>query len=257
MKVRSRKDTIDKKIRLIDGFGFSTGYNFLRDSMKLDPISLYLRTTLFEKISLTANSVLNPYETDARGVSINKYAWQNGKFKLGRLTYGSIALNTTFQSKPRDPKKDALKRKQLDDRLKDPNLVADRQSLLDYMQQNPNEFVDFNIPWQVTLGYSLFFTTRLKQNLSGYETDFNSNLNFSGSFNLTPKWNFSVNGYYDFDTKQLQTFQMSINRDMHCWQLSINVVPVGLYRSFSFSISPKASILQDLRINRTRSFSNF
>ena len=225
--------------------------------MKLDLISLYFRTTLFEKISITANSVLDPYQTDARGADISKYAWQGGKFKLGRLTYGSISMSTSFQSKPKDAKKDAERKKQAEQRLNDPNLIADQQQLMDYMRQNPSEFVDFNIPWQVSLGYSLFFSTRLKEDLSGFEKDFSSNVNFNGSFSLTPKWNFSVNGYYDFDTKQLQTFQMSINREMHCWQMSINVTPVGLYRSFNFSISPKASILQDLKINRTRSFTNF
>jgi len=260
MKWRSRKDTgvnAIKKIKLIDGYGFSTGYNFLRDSMKLDIISIYLRTTLFEKISITANTVLNPYQTNERGADISKYAWEGGKFKLGRLTYGSIAMSTSFKSKPKDEKKEAARKKQAEQRLNDPGLIADQQRLMDYMQQNPAEFVDFNIPWQVSIGYSLFFSTRLKPDLSGFEKDFTSNVNFSGSFNLTPKWNFSVNGYYDFDTRQLQTFQMSINREMHCWQLSINVIPVGLYRSFNFSISPKASVLQDLKINRTRSFTNF
>ncbi len=260
MKWRSKKDTGEnaiKKIKLIDGYGLSTGYNFLRDSMKLDLFSIYFRTTLFDKISINANTVLDPYQTDKRGVDINKYAWQGGKFKLGRLTYGSVSMSTSFTSKPKDPKKEAERKKQSEQRLNDPSLIADQQSLLDYMQQNPAEFVDFNIPWQVSLGYSLFFSTRLKDDLSGFEKKFSSNMNFSGSFNLTPKWNFSVNGYYDFDTKKLQTFQMSINREMHCWQLSINVTPVGLYRSFNFSISPKASVLQDLKINRTRSFTNF
>ena len=260
MKWRSKKDTGEngiKKIKLIDGYGLSTGYNFLRDSMKLDLFSIYFRTTLFEKISINANTVLDPYQTDARGVDINKYAWQGGKFKLGRLTYGSISMSTSFTSKPKDAKKEAERKKQSEQRLNDPSLLADQQSLMEYMQQNPAEFVDFNIPWQVSFGYSLFFSTRLKDNLSGFEKKFSSNINFNGSFNLTPKWNFSVNGYYDFDTKKLQTFQMSINREMHCWQLSINVTPVGLYRSFNFSISPKASVLQDLKINRTRSFTNF
>ena len=260
MKWRTKKDTgvnAIKKIKLIDGYGLSTGYNFLRDSMKLDLFSIYFRTTLFDKISINANTVLDPYQTDARGVDINKYAWQGGKFKLGRLTYGSISMSTNFTSKPKDPKKEAERKKQSEQRLNDPSLIADQQSLMDYMQQNPAEFVDFNIPWQVSFGYSLFFSTRLKEDLNGFEKKFSSNMNFNGSFNLTPKWNFSLNGYYDFDTKKLQTFQMSINREMHCWQLSINVTPVGLYRSFNFSISPKASVLQDLKINRTRSFTNF
>lgn len=260
MKWRSRKDTSNggiKKIRLIDGYGFTTGYNFLRDSMKLDMISLYLRTTLFEKISITANSVLNPYQADSLGMDINKFAWEGGKFKLGRLTYGSISVSTSFSSKPKDAKKAEDRKKLTQQRLNDPDLIGDQQRLLDYMQQNPSEFVDFNIPWQVSLSYSLFFSNRLRSDLRGFEKDFNSNVSFNGSFNLTPKWNFSVNGYYDFDTRELQQFTMSINREMHCWQMSINVTPVGRYRYFSFSISPKSSVLQDLRINRTRSFSNF
>jgi LPS-assembly protein len=260
MKWRSKKDTGDnaiKKIKLIDGYGFSTGYNFLRDSMKLDMFNIYLRATLFDKISITANSVLDPYQANERGIDINKYAWEGGKFKLGRLTYGSVSISTNFKSKPKDPKKEELRKKQSEERLNDPNLIADQRQLLNYMQNNPADFIDFNIPWQVNLSYSLSFANRLKADYTGFEKDFTSNINFSGSFNLTPKWNFSANGYFDFDLRKLQTFQMSINREMHCWQLSINVTPVGLYRSFNFTVSPKSSLLQDLKINRTRFFSNF
>jgi LPS-assembly protein len=261
MKWRSKKDTgleAIKKIKLIDGYGLSTGYNFLRDSMKLDLISLYFRTTLFEKISITASSVLDPYQVNANGVDINKYAWEGGKFKLGRLTTGSISISTNFKSKPKDPKKEEERKKQEERQLSDdPSLFADQQRLLDYMQQNPAEFVDFNIPWQVNIGYSLYFANRLRADLRGFEKDFNSGMNFSGSFSLTPKWNFSVNGNYDFDTRAIQTFQMSINREMHCWQMSINVTPIGLFRSFNFSISPKSSVLQDLKINRTRYFTSY
>jgi hypothetical protein len=260
MKVKNRKDTSEnavKKIKLIDGYGFSSGYNFLADSMKLGLFSLYLRTTLFEKISINFNSTLDPYQTNERGIDINKYAWQGDKFSLGRLTSGNISVSTSFRSKPKDAKKEEERKKQVQQRLNDPNLIADQNRLLDYMQQNPAEFVDFNIPWQVSFGYSLSFYNRFKSDYSGFENDFASNLNFNGSFNLTPKWNFSATGYYDFDTKKLQTFSMSINREMHCWQMSISITPVGLYRFFSFSISPKASVLQDLKVNRTRSFRNF
>jgi hypothetical protein len=260
MKWRSRKDTGEnaiKKIRLIDGYGFSTGYNFLRDSMKLDLINIYLRTTLFDKISITANTVLDPYKTNERGQDIDQFAWENGPFRFGRLSYGSVSISTSLRSKPRDEQKEAERRKQLQANMGDPNLIADQQRLLDYMQRNPSEFVDFNIPWQISLGYSLSFSTQLKDDLTGFEKEFSSNANFNGSFSLTPKWNFSANGYYDFKTKQMQSFSLAINREMHCWQMAISVTPVGLYRWFSFSISPKASILQDLRINRTRSFTNF
>jgi len=256
MKLIPKKDTSGdfKKIRLIDGFGFNGGYNFIADSFKLSTISFYLRSTLFEKISITGTMSMDPYQADSLGFRINKYAWDGGKFKLGRITTGSLSMSTNFQSKPRDEKKDQERKEREQELLNDPLLGVDAQSQIEYMQRNPADFVDFNIPWSVNLGLSVFFSERMKPDYTGFEKEFNSNLTFSGSFSLTPKWNFSVNGFYDFDTKNLQTFTMSVAREMHCWQMSINVTPVGLYRYFNITISPKSGFLQDLRINRTRYF---
>jgi hypothetical protein len=143
----------------------------------------------------------------------------------------------------------------MENELNDPVLAADKQRLMDYMQQNPAEFVDFNIPWQINLSYSLYFSEQPKADYSGFNKIVNSNISIGGSFSLTPKWNLSIsNVNYDFRTKEIQTFSVSINREMHCWQMSINVTPIGPYRYFNFTISPKSGILQDLRINRTRSF---
>ena len=86
------------------------------------------------------------HQTDANGVEIDKFAWQGGKFKLGRLSYGSISMSTSLRSKPKDAKKEAERKKRTEQQLNDPNLIGDQQRLLDYMQQNPSEFVDFNVP---------------------------------------------------------------------------------------------------------------
>ena len=260
LKVRDKKDTTAngiKKIRLVDGYGFSSGYNFLADSMKLSPFSLYFRMNLFEKINLTANSTLDPYQINDRGQSISKYVWEDGDFKIGRLKNTSISLNTSFRSKPKDDKKAAEKKKREEQLMSDPSLAGDINQLLEYKRNNPAEFVDFNIPWSLTLGVSIYFQDQLKPDYSGYTTTINSSANFSGDFSLTPKWKISGSGYYDIRATKLQSFQMTISREMHCWQLNINVAPVGLYRFFSFTINPKGQILQDLRINRTRSFSSF
>lgn len=258
MKVRSKKDTGDaaiKRVKVIEGFGFSGSYDFIRDSFKLSPISFYFRTTLFEKLNINASTTLNPYQTDSRGYDIKKYAWEGGKFKLGRLTSGSISMSTNFQSKPKDAKKDEARKKAVQERLQDPGLLGDQQRLLEYMQQNPNEFVDFNIDWNLGLSYSLSFVNRIKSDFSGYETDFQlGGISFNGGFNLTPKWKLTGSGSYDLETMKLQYITMSINRDMHCWQLAINVIPVGYTRSFNFTISPKSTLLQDLKVNRTRYF---
>lgn len=253
----TQKEEVEvKRIKLIDGYGLNTSYNFFADSLKLSDIQLYFRTNLFDKINISAGATLVPYQVDSRGNKINKFAWSGNKFSLGHITTGNIAISTTFQSKPKDDKKEQEKQQQLKNLKNDPALIADQQRLLDYMRQNSAQFVDFNIPWSVSLSYSLNFYETPKPDYSGFEKKITSSANFSGSFNLTPKWNFSTNGFFDFDTKKLQTFQMAISREMHCWQLSINVTPIGPYRSFSFTISPKSGLLQDLKINRSRSFYN-
>jgi Organic solvent tolerance protein OstA len=259
MKYRPKKDTTEemKKIRLIDGFGLRFDYNLIADSFQLSPISFYLRSTLFEKINISAGATVDPYQVNNKGVAIDRYAWQGDKFSLGRITTGNIAISTDFKSKPKDPEKEAKRKKQQDLLMSDPALAGDQQRLLDYMRSNPAEFVDFNIPWNVGLSFSLSFYEQMKRDFSGFETHFSSDINFNGGFNLTDKWNLSTNGYFNIDTKKLQTFQMSISRDMHCWQMAISVAPVGLYRFFSINISPKSALLQDLKVNRTRSFSSY
>lgn len=264
MKWRSRKDTGEnavRKVRLIDGFGFTSGYNFLADSLspKLQPFNLYLRSTLFEKINLTATALLDPYSVSNTGlVNYNRFVWQDGRFSPGRLTSGSISLSTDFRSKPRDGSKPAEAAPTPTNQMQitDPTLLGDQERMMDYMRRNPGEFVDFNIPWSISLSYSLYFSQQLQSDYT-YQPTFNSNLNFTGSFSLTPKWNFTTNGYYDFNTMELQTVTMSISREMHCWQMSIGLTPVGPNRYFNITISPKASMLQDLRVNRTRYFTDY
>ena len=252
MKVRDRKDTAataDKKIRLIDGFGFSSSYNLLADSFALGNFNLYLRSTLFEKINITANANLDPYDVDKFGTRKNTLLFKQGK--IGRITNGSLAVSTNFQSKPKDEKKDKLRIPN------DPTMTPDEQQRqLDYARQNPAEFTDFNIPWRIDLSYSFSFTRVLQPDYSGYKTEVFSSLNFNGDFSLSPKWKAGATGFYDVSKFELQQFSMFISRELHCWQMSINVTPIGLFRSFSISISPKSGILRDLRINRNRTFSN-
>ena len=82
-------------------------------------------------------------------------------------------------------------------------------------------------------------------------------VNFNGDFSLTPKWKMGATGYYDVTTQKLQQLSAFITREMHCWQLSINVTPIGLFRSININFSPKSGILRDLKINRNRTFSSY
>lgn len=257
-KVRSKKDTANggiKKIRLIDGFGFNSSYNLVADSFKLAPFSLYARSTLFEKINITAGAVMDPYQVDSSGYRIDKYMWSGGNgFKPGRITSGSVSISTTFQSKPKDEAKAKAQADAEKDSGLPPLTVEEQQAQLAYARRNPNEFTDFNIPWSVNLSFSYNFSRQFRTDYKGWETISNASINVNGDFNLTPRWKMGASSYYDFKTSSIQSLTLSLSREMHCWQMSINVTPVGLYRTFNITINPKSGLLRDLKINRTRFF---
>ena len=256
MKVKSKTDTTagaNEKVKLIDGFGFTGSFNYLADSFRLSPINFYLRSTLFKQVNITASTTLNPYKYDSLGFQVNQYSWEGGKFDLGHIVGGSIAISTSFKSKPKDQKKADEANKNLND-YQMPMTQDEQQAELNYIRNNPAQFADFNIAWSVNISYALNFTNTYQSAQQKFVTNLSSSLMLNGDFNLTEKWKVGFNAYYDVKNLQLNSLTTFLSRDMHCWQLSINITPVGYYRSFSITINPKSSILRDLRINRTRSF---
>ena len=257
IKTRSKTDTSSagiKKITIIDGFGVTGSYNYLADSFKLSPLTLYFRSTLFKNINITGGATIDPYQSNAFGFDVDKYAWAGKKFSVGRLTSGNLAISTSFKSAPTDQKLADQKASQGSDQI--PMTMEEQQAQLNYIRQNPAQFADFNIPWSLNLAFALNFTNAEKANYSGFATTVTSSINWSGDFNLTEKWKIGLNGYYDVKNEQMQSLTASISRDLHCWQMSINVTPVGYTHFFSITINPKSAILQDLKINRTKYFYN-
>lgn len=256
MKKRNKEDTTGKgiKVKLIDGFGFTGFYNAIADSFHFSPINLYLRTNLFDIFNITAGATLDPYVTNANGRRIDKLQWTGNKFSLGTITNGNIAISTQLQSKPRDGK---TQNERLNENPQDPFMTPEEQQRqLQFTRANPAEFTDFNIPWSLNLSYSFNFNRVQKADYSGFTTQTFSSLNFNGDFSLTEKWKMGATGFFDMNSKTLQQLSFFVSREMHCWQLSINVTPVNTFRSFNIVLSPKSGILRDLRINRSRTFVN-
>ena len=254
MKVRNLKDTSEggtKKIRLLENFGFSGAYNLIpqrNDSFPLSNISFRAASTLFEKINITASANLDPYQVDSRGVRRSKLMLKDNIFKPGRITSAGVAVSTSFQSKSKDGKTDKERLPQDDYMTPD-----EQQRQLEFVRSNPAEYTDFNIPWSLQLSYSLSYSKQYGVNRTALSRTY-SNISVNGDFSLTPRWKMGGNTYFDFTTKKIQTLTMFITREMHCWQMAINITPVGLYRSFNVTLNPKSGILRDLKINRSRFF---
>ena len=256
MKVRNKKDTGEnavKKVSILDALSINGSYNFFPvDFHHFSNISATASTNLFNKVNFTAGASFNPYEVNSEGRDTNILVWKRKPISLGRLTNANISLSSSFQGgnkktgeeaglKPGEPPPGAGYNQD------------EYNSEMAYIQNNPGEFADFNIPWSVNLSYSFSLTKAFIKGL-GFENRYSQNLNFSGTLNITPKWQMAINGYYNVSLGQLNPLSLSISRDLHCWQMSISMSPLGIYRYFSINISPKSPLLRDLKINRTRSF---
>jgi len=258
MKVRNKADTAasaTKKITLIDGFSISGSYNFLADTLRFSNFSLSARTNLFNKINITTSATIDPYQVNlTNGNRINKLIWSQ-RPSLGRLTSASVSLSTQFQGGDQTKKKAKVPTS--------PNQLINQTSGLPldeyqteaaYIANNPAEFTDFSLPWSVSFSYSLQYSKTYQITTQNFIGNLGQNLNWNSTLKLTQKWQLGINGFYDITAAQLGTMTISISREMHCWQMAINMSPVGRYRYFNISISPKSGLLRDIKINRTRQF---
>jgi hypothetical protein len=262
MKVRDKKDTSAgamKKVNILDGFGITGSYNFLRDSFKLDVLNISARSSLFEKINITAGAIIDPYQTDASGRRIDALVWKKKPLSLGTLSNANVSLQTSFRGGDNKKADDgSANRQQQQNNFNNIDPVTgmqmdEYQRELSYMSNNPGEFVDFEVPWDVSLSYSLRYN-RIQFPGQPITKEFSQDVNWNGSINLSPKWKIGVNGFYNITAKELGTISMFLSREMHCWQMAINISPVGRFKFFNLSISPKSNLLRDLKVNRTRSF---
>ena len=255
MKVRSNKDTSGfRKIKLIDNFSITSSYNFLADSLNLAPFSINLRTNLFKNVGLNVNATLDPYQIDANGRKVNKFMLRKGK--LGRLTSVSTSFGYSFNSKNLGSSSPAAINDINSGTTEVPPEYTDMFTQPGYNQIDPftrrqmmsATYYDFSIPWNFGFNYSFSYTK------PGLQANIVQTLGFNGSVNLTPKWGVTFNGGYDFGSKKITPGTFTLTRDLHCWQMSFNWVPIGFRKSWSFTINVKASMLKDLKYDRNSSF---
>jgi hypothetical protein len=74
----------------------------------------------------------------------------------------------------------------------------------------------------------------------------------NGDFNLTEGWKIAWRTGIDLVQKKINPTMVNVFRDLHCWEMSFNLVPFGTYRSYTFTLNAKGRTLQSLRLTRRR-----
>lgn len=247
MKLRpSKKDTSaqDRKIILIENVGISSAYNMAADSFNWSMISISGRTKLLKIIDITMSAILDPYKMDYGTGKRTKNLLINQSSYIGRLTSATLALSTSVRSLTK--KKDAKAKKP-----QTRSGIKQNEDELFYIQTHPDYYVDFNVPWDLSINYNVVYA---KPALS--DTVIQS-LGFSGNFSATEKWKIGFHSGFDFIKKDFTFTSFDIYRDLHCWEMHLSWVPFGFRKSYMITVAVKASVLQDLKLSRKRDWYDY
>ncbi len=255
IKVPSKKDTITgmKKVKLIEDLSFSGSYDIAKDSLNFSYLSVNGRTTLFKNLSVRYSSIWDPYILDSLGKKqLNQFEWDVNKrlFRKNSVSWNfSINYsinNDTFKKKGSDK----TNKRQLNS-----SPLASEQEM-DDIRNNPEDYIDWTTQWALSLSYNLtlsnnltYFNYLMQDNRKTIQT-----LGVNGNINLTPKWKVSVQTGWDFELKKLSYTSFTIYRDLHCWEMRFNWIPLGTYKSWNFTINVKAAALQDLKLSKKKDY---
>ncbi len=245
MKLRGKKNDTgvgpSRNISLIDGLSIGGSYNLSADSFRWSPLGIQFRTAIADRINVSASSVLDPYGLDLETGRRQRVTALERGAGIGRVSRTEISLSANFSSSQRTP---------------GPERVAERTDEFTRLTRpgGYNEYVDFNVPWNVSFSYSLGVSNNYIATRRADTLVLGQFVQVQGDVNLTPRWKITASTGYDFTSKKLQITDISIYRDLHCWEMRLNTIPFGIQKSYTFSLSVKASVLQDLKLQRRRDF---
>lgn len=275
MKVKSDKDSTGvKKVSLIENFTVSQSYNFAADSLRWSNINTSLSLRLIKNFNLNLSATWDVYtyalNSAGNPVRVNRTRLQAGK-GLGKLSSTGTSFsytfnNATFRRKDDGKKKktddsntrpEALNQYSQNDDSDDKNSGSNSSSKSTDYQLNPDGYAKWECPWSLTVNYSVNYGYGdFDYEKLDYKGRITQNLSFSGNIKPTKNWAFNFSASYNFDTKKIAYMNCSISRDLHCFAMSASFVPVGPYKSYSFHIAVKSSLLQDLKYDKRSSSSN-
>ena len=252
-----------KVISLIDNLGISGSYNFLADSMRWSNFNVSIRIKLPLNHTLSLTGQFDPYmyelNESGRPVRVNKLYWNHGKFPhfLGTGTTLSYTFNNdTF--KKWFGKKDKKNNNEGEDGTTGiPDGSTDRgtpDSGSTDSRDDDENFIKTEIPWSLSISYTVRYgedRSNFDYERMRYKMQWTHNLNITGSISLGKGWKVSANTSYDFKSKQFTYTNFNVTRDLHCWTMTASFVPFGPYKSYTFHIGVNASMLSDLKYDKS------
>ena len=283
MKVKSDKDSTGfKKISLIDQLGWSMSYNMAAKEKPLSDLTVNLRLKWWKNYTFNMTGVFASYayELDDQGKPYvgNRTYWGMGKWgrfqgmsqnisytltpeKIKKLFGGAKDDDTKKNKKSDDDEIDTDIESNVDDTMIDAQHGASKDDKGGKADTDGDGYLRSSMPWSLTFGYGITMSENTDINKFNYKTmrypyKFTQTLNVSGNLRISDGWNISFSSGYDFDNHKVSMTTASLQRDLHCFNMSCSVV-LAPYASYNFTFRCNASTLTDaLKYDKRSGYSN-
>lgn len=254
-KYWSKKDSIEKKLRLFDNIGISGFYNFVNDTMPWNPISVSGNTTIFKGLTnFNFRTSYSPYVYDfERRRLTNELLWDtekkplqflgfNGQFTTS-ISFGKIRDIITGKGSANNQSNNSNQRQGNGPNPENAKDAADNKTAI-----NPKEYQWTSLAaWFENFSFSHSYNFDIRRELRGDTFVVSAHsISVNGSIPLTKNWNLSIgNIAYDIKNKTLPYPYFGLSRDLHCWQMNFSWAPD--YGTYSFFIGVKSSALNFIK----------
>ena len=271
MKVRTGNDST-KKISLIEDLGASMSYNMAAEKRPWSDLNMRLSLKWWKNYTFSINAVFATYayelDSNNRPVIGTHTEWSKGRFgrfqgmsqnisytltpeKIKKLFGGGKdeTDNKRQRNKNEEEGRDTDIESNVDDTMIEAQNGAGKRGDDGKAQTDDDGYMLFSMPWSLTFSYGITMRESQDVNKFNYSTmrypyEFAQTLNFSGNIRISDGWNISFSSGYDFNAHKLSLTTASLQRDLHCFNMSCSVV-LAPYTSYNFTFRCNASTLTD------------
>lgn len=283
MKVKSDKDSTGvKRISLIDDLAINMSYNMAAKTRPWSDLGMNIRLKWWKNYTFNMNAVFATYayELDDQGRPYVGTHTEWGKGRFGR--FQGMSQNISYTLTPEKLSKlfggggsredDKRRAGNDDDEGVDTDIESNVDEVMERGKHNARKekskastdedgYMAFSMPWSLTFGYGVTMRESNDINKFNYKKmrypyKFSQTLNVSGNIRISDGWNISFSSGYDFESHEISMTTASLQRDLHCFNMSCEVV-LAPYTSYNFTFRCNAATLTDaLKYDKRSGYSN-
>ena len=282
MKVKSDKDSTGvKRISLIDDLAINMSYNMAAKTRPWSDLGMNIRLKWWKNYTFNMNAVFATYayELDDQGRPYVGTHTEWGKGRFGR--FQGMSQNISYTLTPEklsklfgggSSREDDKRRAGNGDDGVDTDIESNVDEVMERGKHNARKekskastdedgYMAFSMPWSLTFGYGVTMRESNDINKFNYKKmrypyKFSQTLNVSGNIRISDGWNISFSSGYDFESHEISMTTASLQRDLHCFNMSCEVV-LAPYTSYNFTFRCNAATLTDaLKYDKRSGYSN-